>query len=168
MNIIPFLQQELEQEAQTTRKMLERVPEDQYDWRPHPKSMTLRELAGHLSEIPSWVGLAIHTDELDFAASPYEAPTINNNAELLAFFEQNLAEGRTALEKATDELLHHTWTMRNGEEIYEQNTKYEAIRGCYCQVVHHRAQLGVYLRLLNIPLPSSYGPTADENQWAFA
>lgn len=160
--MIDLLIKEMEQEARTTRKLLERIPDDQYDWQPHPKSMTVRQLATHIAELPTWVTLALTTDELDFAAQPYAPVAIHNTAELLALAEQSLADGRASLDQATDEQLWPQWTLRNGDEIYSTSTKYEVIRMTYCQVVHHRAQLGVYLRLLNIPIPGSYGPSADE------
>lgn len=89
MSLIQMLVKEMQQEAQTTQKMLERVPNDKYDWQPHPKSMTIRQLTTHIAELPSWVTLALTTDELDFATSPYSPKTINNTTELLEFFEQS-------------------------------------------------------------------------------
>ncbi len=160
--MIETLSKEMQQEAQTTRKMLERIPNDKYDWQPHPKSMTIRSLATHIAELPTWVPMALNTDELDFASNPYEPISINNTADLLGLFERSLAEGQASISQATDEQLYPIWTLRNGDEIYSQSTKGETIRMTYCQIVHHRAQLGVYLRLLNIPIPGSYGPSADE------
>jgi uncharacterized damage-inducible protein DinB len=159
---IEMLLKEMEQEAQTTRKMLARVPNDHYDWQPHKKSMTIRQLATHIAEIPSWVTLVLTTEELDFEKEPYQPVTLNNTDELLAYFESTLADAKAHLSQATDDQLWENWVMRNGEEIYSSTTKAEAIRGTFCQVVHHRAQLGVYLRLLDIPIPGSYGPSADE------
>jgi uncharacterized damage-inducible protein DinB len=162
MSLIQMLVKEMQQEAQTTRKMLERVPNDKYDWQPHPKSMTIRQLATHIAELPDWVSLALKTDGLDFATSPYNPVFINNTTELLDLFERSLADGETTLSQATDEQLEPIWTLRNGDEIYSQTTKGEMIRMSFSQIVHHRAQLGVDLRLLDIPIPGSYGPSADE------
>lgn len=162
MNIIQMLLKEMEKEARTTRKMLERVPEDKYDWKPHEKSMTIKQLATHIAELPTWVTMALTTDELDFASSPYSATPINNTTQLLELFERSLEDGRSHLAKATDEELLPDWTLRNGEQIYSVSSKGEVIRMTYCQIVHHRAQLGVFLRLLEIPIPGSYGPSADE------
>lgn len=162
MTIIQSLLRELNSEAETTRKMLSRVPDDKYDWQPHEKSMTVRRLAAHIAELPSWVKMTLETSELDFAANPYSIPPISNNQELLAFFDKSLAEGRAALEKAVDEDLDGNWTLRNGDQIYSVESKADVVRMSYCQTVHHRAQLGVYLRLLNVPIPGSYGPSADE------
>ncbi len=153
---------ELKQEAVTTRKMLERVPADLFHWQPHQKSMTLKQLATHVAEIPSWIQLVLNTKELDFAANPYQPVPISNEQELLQYFEKSLTEGTHALRKATEENLTERWVMRNGDTIYVDDLKRDFLRQCFCQVVHHRAQLGVYLRLLDIPIPGSYGPSADE------
>lgn len=162
MSIIQMLLKEMDNEAKTTRKMLACVPNDQYDWKPHEKSMTVRRLATHIAELPSWVSMTLTTDELDFANNPYQPVVINNTNELLAYFEKSLAEGRAELEKVTEKDLEPNWTLRNGEEIYSVESKGDVIRMSYCQIVHHRAQLGVFLRLLNVPIPGSYGPSADE------
>ncbi|HRH47098.1 MAG TPA: DinB family protein [Panacibacter sp.] len=162
MNIIKSLLKEMEQEANTTRKMLQRIPDDKYDWKPHAKSMTIKSLATHIAELPTWVPMVLNTTELDFAGSPYNPVVINSTTELMEHFEKSLAEGKEAIEKATEEDLEPNWTLRNGEEIYSVSTKAEFIRLTYCQIVHHRAQMGVYLRLLDIPIPGSYGPSADD------
>ncbi len=153
---------ELEREAKTTRKMLERVPDDKFDWKPHEKSMNVRQLATHVAEIPGWIAMVLNTSEIDFGKNEYKPTEIGSNAELISFFERSLAEGRSNIAKAKDEQLKDTWTMRNGEQVYSSDTKDEVLRGVFCQVVHHRAQLGVYLRILNVPIPGSYGPSADE------
>lgn len=160
--VIALLVKELEQEAQTTRKMLERVPNDKYDWQPHEKSMTMKQLTTHLAELPAWVAMALTTDEMDFATSAYQPENITNTANLLQLFEKSVASGQASLSTATETDLLPTWTLRNGDQIYNVFTKYEIIRHTFSQIIHHRAQLGVYLRLLNIPIPGSYGPSADE------
>lgn len=162
MSMIQMLLKEMEQESQTTRKMLSIVPDDKYDWQPHKKSMTIRQLTSHIAELPAWVTMTLDTDELDFASSPYEATPINNTKELMEHFEKSLANGRDRLSKATDDDLNPNWTLRNGDQIYSVSTKGEVVRMTYCQIVHHRAQLGVFLRLLDIAIPGSYGPSADE------
>jgi uncharacterized damage-inducible protein DinB len=162
MNIIQLLSQELEKEAATTRKMLERVPSDKFDWKPHEKSMTLKRLSTHVAELPGWISMALTTDELDFANNPYQPVEINNTKELLAYFERSLEDGKKSLASATETDLLPNWTLRNGDQVYSVSTKYEVIRMSLGQMIHHRAQLGVYLRLLNIPIPGSYGPSADE------
>ena len=163
MSTIDPLLKELEQEAQTTRKMLERVPTEYFDWQPHKKSMTIQKLATHIAELPGWVTMAVTTDGLDFAKNPYQPETINSNAELLEYFDRSLADGREHLLETTEETLAEPWTLRNGEHVLQVASKGEIIRMAYCQIVHHRAQLGVFLRLLDIPIPGSYGPSADEH-----
>ncbi|MDF2454978.1 MAG: hypothetical protein K0R51_971 [Cytophagaceae bacterium] len=160
--IIDLLLKELDQEAITTRKMLAVVPNDKYDWRPHPKSMSIQQLATHIGELPGWVSMTLYTEELDFAANPYQQEKIGNTTDLLAYFERSYAAGKAALEQATEEQLLENWTLRNGEEIYSVSSKAEVIRMAYSQLVHHRAQLGVFLRLLDVPIPGSYGPSADD------
>ncbi len=162
MSQIQSLLKELEQEAQTTRKMLERVPEDKFDWKPHAKSGTLRWLATHIAELPGWVEMTLTTEELDFETNPYKLEEINSTKELLQYFENQLAKGRSELAKATEEDLEGEWTLRSGQHIISKRSKAEVLRMAYCQTVHHRAQLGVYLRLLDVPIPGSYGPSADE------
>lgn len=162
MKMTEVLLKEMEQEALTTRKMLAIVPADKYSWKPHEKSMSLQQLAVHVAELPGWVSLALKTDELDFAAGPYTPEPVKDTKELLAYFEKNLAEGREALSKAEEKDLEPIWTMRNGDEIYDASPKRDVIRVSISQTIHHRAQLGVFLRLLNIPIPGSYGPSADD------
>jgi uncharacterized damage-inducible protein DinB len=162
LQIIPMLLKEISEEAVSTRKMLAIVPNDKYDWQPHPKSMTIRSLATHIAELPTWVSMGIHTDGLDFATAPYDPVRIDNTEDLLALFDKSLAEGKTELENTTEEVLEQPWTMRNGEKIYMTISKYELIRHAFGQTAHHRAQLGVYLRLLDIAIPGAYGPSADE------
>ena len=161
MTMIKMLLKEMDEEAKTTRKMLACVPNDKYDWKPHPKSMSIRSLATHIAELPSWVTLALKTEGLDFAAEPYNPHPIHSTAELLEYFEKNYEDGKTNLSKAKDSDLLPNWTLRNGEQILSVATKGETIRHAYSQIVHHRAQLGVFLRLLNVSIPGSYGPSAD-------
>ncbi|PKK38568.1 damage-inducible protein DinB [Siphonobacter sp. SORGH_AS_0500] len=164
MELIPLFLKEMEQEALTTRKFMALIPDDKLDWAPHQKSMKMSNLATHIAELPTWVTMALTTDELDFAKIPYEEKKIQNNADLMAFFEESLANGRTQLIPENESLLNKPWTLRNGEIVYNVDPKHEVIRMAFSQITHHRAQLGVYLRLLNIPIPGSYGPSADETQ----
>lgn len=162
MKMTEVLLKELEKEAVTTRKMLALVPGDKYDWKPHEKSMGLKQLAVHVAELPGWVSMALTTEGLDFAANPYTPEPVSNTHELLTYFETNLKSGAEALEKAKEDDLLPNWTLRNGDEIYDVSPKRDVIRMSISQTIHHRAQLGVYLRLLNIPIPGSYGPSADD------
>lgn len=162
MDIIQLLLQEMELEAQTTRKMLKLVLPEKFAWKPHQKSMTLKQLSVHIAELPSWVRMGLTTSGIDFAVHPYQPAPVNDSAELIALFEKSYAEGRAALQGATEADLLPQWTLRQGDQIFAVMNKYEVIRHAFSQTIHHRAQLGVYLRLLNIPIPGSYGPSADE------
>jgi len=157
-----MLLKELEQEASTTRKMLERIPTKYFSWRPHPRSMTIQHLATHIAELPGWITMALTTGGLDFSSNPYKQEAVINTNELLAYFERTLEDGRAHLAAANEEILTEKWTLRNGEQVLFVMTRAEVIRVAYSQIVHHRAQLGVFLRLLDIPIPGSYGPSADE------
>ena len=162
MTIIELLQREYESEAITTRKMLSVVPNDKYDWKPHEKSMNIRALATHIAELPLWITMTFTTDELDFAKEPYEPSKISNTKDLMDYFEKNIIDGRTQLKEDNAKLLNKDWTLRNGETIYNTSPKIDVLRMTLSQIIHHRAQLGVFLRLLNVPIPGSYGPSADD------
>jgi uncharacterized damage-inducible protein DinB len=127
--------------------------------------MTVRRLATHIADIPSWVEMAVCDDELDFATTTHKEPEINDTKALPEFLEQTLAKGRAALANIKDEQYDQMWTMRNGDQIYIVLTRGELIGTSFSQVVHHRARMGVFLRLLNIPIPGSYGPSADEQEF---
>lgn len=163
MQVIPLLLKEIEQEAAITRKFLERVPDSQFDYKPHEKNMDLRTLAVHIAEIPAWVKMALTTSEIDFATMDYKPTPVSNNQELLNLFEKSVEEGRSTLQAASEDALLPEWTMRAGDKVIAVLSKYEVIRHALAQTIHHRAQLGMYLRLLNIPIPGSYGPSADDN-----
>lgn len=165
MTILEQISKELESEAVTTRKMLQRVPTDKFGWAPHEKSMTIKRLTTHIAELPSWIGMALNTSELDFSDNEYEPVDISDTTQLLEYFEKNLVDGRAQLAKAKEDQLDEPWTLRNGQEVYSTNPKGEVLRMSISQTIHHRAQLGVYLRLLNIPIPGSYGPSADETDF---
>jgi uncharacterized damage-inducible protein DinB len=168
MDFIKSLLKEMEEEAATTRKMLSILPNDKYSWQPHPKSMTIEQLSNHIAELPGWVAMVLTTEELDFASIPYKPAGIRDTKAVLEFFEKNLAQGKGLLEKATPEQLEETWVLRSGDYIISKRTKAEVIRMAFSQTVHHRAQLGVFLRLLDVPIPGSYGPSADEDSSKFA
>ncbi len=162
MEIIPLLLKELDREAQTTRKFLKLVPADKFGWKPHEKSMTMGRLATHIAELPSWIDMSLNTDGIDFAKNSFKPTTAGNSEDLLDIFEKSYAKGKEALSNAKEDDLSKKWTLRNGDHILNEMTKYESVRHSFSQTTHHRAQLGVFLRLLNIPIPGSYGPSADE------
>ena len=163
MKLLPFLLKELDQESTTTNKFLKLVPLERFDWKPHPKSMSLKQLSVHIADIPGWIDVAINTDGINFADSPYKPTPVNNTQELLDLLQTSVAKGYEALSKTNEEELLKTWTMKNGDQVFMAMSKYESVRHSFSQLIHHRAQLGVFLRLLNIPIPGSYGPSADES-----
>lgn len=157
-----ILLKEFKAEAEKTRNMLEKVPDDKFDWTPHPKSGTIKWLSTHLADIARWPDFMLATKELDFQNMPYQVDAINNREELLRYFEKARQLGQSGLEEAKEEDLEKEWTLRNGDYIIQQDPVRDFIRMAISQTIHHRAQLGVYLRLLDIPIPGSYGPSADE------
>jgi uncharacterized damage-inducible protein DinB len=162
MQIIPLLLKELEYEVNVARKMLSLVPEDKFDWKPHPKSTAMKQLAIHIAELPSWITLGLNTTELDFETSPYTPTPVASSAEIVQLLERSYESGKNSLSNAKEEDLLPSWTLRSGQQVFAEMTKYEMLRHSLNQITHHRAQLGVYLRILNIPIPGSYGPSADD------
>jgi len=165
MDMIKLLLKEFEAEFNTTKKFLALVPTDRFDWAPHQKSMKMKSLASHIAELPAWVSFAVTTDELDFATAPYEEKKVESNEDLLKLLEESYESGKSDLEKMNQQNLNNQWVLRNGDQILSDLTKYEMIRVAFSQTTHHRAQLGVYLRLLDIPIPGSYGPSADDQSF---
>lgn len=162
MTRIETLLKELDEQAVITRVFMERVRTEDFNWQPHAKSMLLIRLATHIAELPSWISMTLHTDELDFESSPYQPEKIGSGEELVAYFEKCYQDGRASLTAAKEEDLDLMWTLRSGSVIHSVSSKAEVIRMAYNQIVHHRAQLGVYFRLLDIPVPKSFGPSADD------
>ena len=164
MTIANQMLAELQQEGITTRKMLALVPVDKKDWKPHEKSMALGNLSRHVAEIYGWPKETVQDDELDFSKMDHKPVEITSNEQLLALFDKCMAKAKEILENTPDEEMAKPWTMRNGETIFFTMPKAQVMRTWVLNhSVHHRAQLGVYLRLLDIPIPGSYGPSADES-----
>jgi uncharacterized damage-inducible protein DinB len=162
MSMSDSLIPEFDMEMSNTRRALERVPMDKASWQPHPKSMTLGRLAIHLAELPGWASTTVNTDELNFADG-YNPAKVATPEELLALFDGNVSEARAALAGAGDEVWHKPWTLRNGEQVIFTLPKIVVHRSFVMNhIVHHRGQLTVYLRLNDVPVPSLYGPSADE------
>jgi uncharacterized damage-inducible protein DinB len=158
---------EFDHEMANTRKTLERVPEDKLDWKPHEKSMLMGGLATHLSNLPTWANYTIDQDSLDLApeGKPLPpAPTVKSQSELLETFDSNVSKARAAIAGASDAELFKPWTLlSNGQQLLTL-PKIAVLRSFVMNhTIHHRAQLGVYLRLNDIPVPSIYGPSADES-----
>jgi uncharacterized damage-inducible protein DinB len=166
MKISESILPEFDQEMANTRKVLERVPEGKDDWKPHAKSSTLSALAAHIANMPDWAGLTMQSDSFDYAppgAPPYETPKFGSNKALLAAFDKSVAEARSALAAADDSKMLGPWTLMAGGKALMTMPRVAVIRTFVMNhTIHHRAQLGVYLRLNDIPLPQLYGPTADE------
>lgn len=157
---------DFEQEVATTRRVLERVPDARWDFKPHEKSMTLGQLAGHVANLLNW-GIHMTAEEgVDFAAPPAVPPRPADRAELLAAFDAAVARLHAALRGAGDEALGRSYTVRRGEQVMMAAPRAAMIRGwVLSHIIHHRGQLTVYLRLLDVPVPSVYGPTADEGRF---
>lgn len=163
MSISEALLGEMEYEAATTRKVIERIPAEKFDWKPHEKSMGMAQLASHISEMFGWTPMTLNQPELDFAKFDYKPYVPTSSEDLLEFFDKNVAEATTTLKNTSDEVFFESWSMRNGEEIYFTMPKAATMRSFIMNhIVHHRGQLSVYLRLNDIPVPSIYGPSADE------
>jgi uncharacterized damage-inducible protein DinB len=168
MLIRDLLLPELDAEARTTRALLERVPEDRADYRPHPKSMLLGRLAGHVAEL-SWLGIQILTTDSFDPAAPGGNPRVPlstaSRAELLSAHDENVARLRAVLATATDEDLQKPWTFLIRGNAMGTGPRVSMLRSWVLNhVVHHRAQLGVYLRLNDVPVPGMYGPSADDKR----
>ncbi len=163
MNQIQMITLELQQEAATTRKMLERVPQEDFDWKPHEKSMTLGKLAAHVAGLHGkWLTTALTENGFDLGDSmPLEA---NSVPEILATFDESIARAVELLKTQTDEQMSAKWRLTNGDAVFFELPRWAVIRSMVINhIIHHRGQLSVYLRLRNVSLPPVYGPTADES-----
>lgn len=163
MNIAQGYMMEMEHEAKKTVKLLERLPADKFGYKPHEKSMALSVLAGHVAEMPSWILDIVKDDELDFAKMEYTPPKPQSAQELVDLFNKNTEAAMALLKDTTNERLMGMWTLRNGEKVFFTLPRAVVIRDMVLNhIVHHRAQLTVYMRLLDVPVPGMYGPSADE------
>lgn len=162
MPITEALLPEFDQEMASTRKMLERVPDDRLDFKPHQKSWTMRSLANHLSMIPGWAVETMTKDSIDIAGF-VPPPEAQSRQELLDQFDKGVTAGREVLAKAADADFSKPWSLTNNGTPMITLPRLTCIRSWVMNhLIHHRAQLGVYLRLNDIPVPQVYGPTADE------
>jgi uncharacterized damage-inducible protein DinB len=166
MTLSEVLLLEFDHEMAGTRKTLERVPDDKFGWKPHAKSMPMGRLAGHVALNPSWGAMIINNESLDLAppgAPPYRPSFPDSRAAALELFDKGVAELKAALIAASDQQLMQTWSLLYGGNALYTGTRMAALRGIILNhTIHHRAQLGVYLRLNDIPVPGMYGPSADE------
>ena len=163
MSMCETLAAELRQEAKTTRRLLERVPEESFGWKPHEKSMSLGRLAAHVAELPELIAPALLQPELDFASGDFKPFNPTSTAELLEKFDRNVEAAAGLLEKQSDERMGEPWKLRSGDHVLFEMPRALVVRFVGLNhVIHHRGQLSVYLRMLDVPLPSIYGPSADE------
>ncbi|WP_276963403.1 DinB family protein [Chryseobacterium sp.] len=165
MDTLSQLKSELEGEFQTTKKFIELFPEGKNDYAPHEKSMKMMPLAAHLVEVFEWPNTILKTSELDFAKGDYKPVVLSTRDELMKKLEEDYQLAKTALENSTEDDLNPIWTIKNNGHELASWSKYGAIRHALNQITHHRAQLGVYYILNNIPLPGSYGPSADQQSF---
>lgn len=166
MPIADALLPEFDHEMATTRKCLERMPEDKADWKPHAKSFALGPLCLHLAEMPGWATMTLTSTELNFSppdGKKYESAKYESKAQVLKLFEENVAAARAEIAKASDADFMVNWSMRNGDTTYFTLPRVAVVRTWVMNhIIHHRGQLSVYLRELDVPVPSIYGPSADE------
>jgi uncharacterized damage-inducible protein DinB len=159
---------EFDQEMANTRKTLERVPDGKFDWKPHEKSGTMGWLAGHVAGIAGWMVETIDKDGFDMAAKGVQfqpPPPPKTRKELLELFDKNVASARKALAGVSDPHLLKQWSFLNNGQVLFAMPRIACLRTWVMNhIIHHRAQLGVYLRLNNIPVPAIYGPSADEGK----
>lgn len=159
---------EFDHEMASTRKVLERIPDDKFDWKPHPKSHTIGWNANHVAELPNWLTAALTTKSLDIAPAggpAYELPNLRSQKEILDLFDRNVAAARKAIAAASDEDMAQMWELsRAGQTIFTMRRSDVVRRLVLNHLIHHRAHLCVYLRLNDIPVPGMYGPSGDEQE----
>ena len=163
MRMIEPMLMELDHEAKTARRLLERVPAAHLAWAPHPKSMTLGRLAMHIAEIPGWVSAIIQKDEFDVATGDRKPASATSVDDLLRMFDENVGKAQKAMQALSDDQLRGSWRLLKGGQVIFAMPRIGVLRAMLLNhFIHHRGQLSVYLRLKDVPLPSIYGPTADE------
>jgi len=166
MTIAQSILPEFEQEMAGTRKMLELVTDDKLGWKAHPKSFAIGELATHISQLPTWAKMTVDMDELDIqppGAPPYRMEVLTSRAAILANFDKGVGEARAAIATASNEHLQKPWTLlKTGNTLFSIPRVAVLRTWVMNHIIHHRAQLGVYLRLNDVPVPGLYGPSADE------
>ncbi len=166
MTIGKSLIPEFEMEMAGTRRVLERVPDDKFDWKIHDKSNTIGWVANHLADIPGWVDMTVRHDSLDVhppGGEPFQSPTETSTSAILQLFDRNVVAGRQLLDEVSDETLFEPWALlKEGEKVMEMPRLVVIRTWVLNHTIHHRAHLCVYLRVNDIPVPGLYGPSADE------
>jgi uncharacterized damage-inducible protein DinB len=168
MTIAELLIPEYDNEVAVTRRVLERVPEDRGEWKPHPKAFPMGHLAQLVARLPGWAAMMMARSELDIM--PADGPrfpgySFEKTATLLAEFDKNAADGRAAIARGTDRDFEVQWTLKKTGAVMMSMPRYHMLRNMVLNhIVHHRAQLGLYLRMVDLAVPMMYGPTADEGK----
>ena len=172
MTLATLFIEELDREAPRTRRALERVPDQRDDWKPHDKSMPLGRLASMIAMMPSWLAMMVERDEFDLAPpagaerpSSSFARQFTNASELVKAHDEAVASARSALQRATDEQMMKPWRLLVGGKVVQEQPRHAMLRDAINHLAHHRGQLTVYLRLNGAPVPSIYGPTADDQSF---
>jgi uncharacterized damage-inducible protein DinB len=160
---------EFDHEMANTRRTLERVPDSAFDWTPHEKSLSMQALVSHLANLPSWTAMTIEKDSIDMAppdgSEPPRTEALTSTAQVVETFDRNVATARAAIAGASDEKFMETWSLLSGGEVMLAMPKVAVLRSFVMNhMIHHRAQLTVYLRMNDVPLPALYGPSADEQE----
>ncbi len=162
MSIAKDFSKELNQQAANTKKVLERIPENKLTWKPHEKSTAIGRLGMHIAELPNTIVRAVETESFDFAATPFKPVFPNTTAEIMETFEKALQNATDILEKAPDDQLAIMWKASRAGQLIWEMPRSAVIRNTLNHIIHHRGQLTVFLRLLDVPIPKTFGPTADE------
>jgi uncharacterized damage-inducible protein DinB len=160
MSLAETLLPEFDQEMKTTRRLIERVPTEKGKWKPHPKSFPLGHLTQLVVMMPSWITNAVQETSLDLAN--YPGYSYETTEDLVKTFDRNVKEARAALAKTSDKDFTVNWSLKHGDNVFFTAPRATIVRQTINHFVHHRGQLTVYLRLIDVPIPSIYGPTADE------
>jgi uncharacterized damage-inducible protein DinB len=164
MSIADSIMQEFAVEAGTTQKYMERLPDGKLAWKPHEKSMSLARLATHVAEIPSWIRIIVSSDELDLAAREPRPQELNSQKEIFDIFRAQVEDSKKALAGKSDQELMLPWKLKMGSQVILELPRAVALRSLVMNhFIHHRGQLSVYLRLSGVPVPATYGPSADES-----
>lgn len=159
---------DVEREIPVTRQVLAALPEEKFEWKPHTKSMSLMQMGLHVATLPSWLESALVANELDFAHAPRPPAKVDTSAELLQVFDRNIASMRHAIANFDMATWDRMWTMRDGDQIFTTQPRPKVARvWCLNHLIHHRGQLCIYLRLLNVKVPTVYFNTADDPSWVF-
>ena len=166
MQMTELFQAQMTAEAPRTRRVLERVPVGLDDWKPHAKSMPLGRLAVLVARMPSWLAFIINQDELSLGGSNIDRSPLRTPAELVQALDESLTAGLEALTNTTDEHLLKPWRLIAGGQVVSEDLRHIVVRDTFSHLAHHRAQLGVYLRLNDVPVPAIYGPSADDASFA--